>query len=87
MHDHICIHMSLAGCCCCCASPCWACCGAVPTAPMCMCQAICAFVEEHHPAALVIMRENKGAVTRFFMGSVSRYCAVHSAVPVIVVPA
>jgi nucleotide-binding universal stress UspA family protein len=49
-------------------------------------QAICAFVEEHRPAALAIMRENKGAVTRFFMGSVSRYCAEHSAVPVIVVP-
>ena len=38
------------------------------------------------PAALVVMRENKNSITRFFMGSVSRYCAVHSTVPVIIVP-
>ena len=38
------------------------------------------------PAALVIMRQNKNALSRFFIGSVSRYCAVHSAAPVIVVP-
>ena len=50
-------------------------------------QAICNYVAKQQPAALVLMRANKGALTRFFMGSVSGYCAVHSPAPVIVVPA
>ncbi len=48
--------------------------------------AICQFVEKHQPAALAMMKENKSGFTRFFVGSVTRYCAVHSHVPVIIVP-
>ena len=49
-------------------------------------EAICNYVEKRKPFALVIMRQNKNTLSRFFMGSVSRYCAVHSAAPVIIVP-
>jgi len=48
--------------------------------------AICGFVENHKPAALVMMKENKSGFTRFFVGSVTKYCAVHSTVPVVIVP-
>ena len=48
--------------------------------------AICHFVEERQPTALAMMKENKSGITRFFMGSVTRYCAVHSCVPVIIIP-
>lgn len=48
--------------------------------------AICDYAEKHNPVALVLMKEQKSAVVRFFLGSVTEYCAVHSAVPVIIVP-
>lgn len=49
--------------------------------------AICQYADDTKPAALVLMRENKSAVSRFFLGSVTKYCAVHSPVPVVIVPA
>ncbi|BDA43896.1 hypothetical protein COCOBI_05-0790 [Coccomyxa sp. Obi] len=49
-------------------------------------QAICEYAEKVKADALVMMRQNKSAVVRFFMGSVTRYCAVHSPIPVLVVP-
>ncbi|BDA43894.1 hypothetical protein COCOBI_05-0770 [Coccomyxa sp. Obi] len=48
--------------------------------------AICEYADSVNADALIMMRQNKSAVSRFFMGSVSMYCAVHSATPVIVVP-
>lgn len=48
--------------------------------------AICNFVEEHKPVALVLMKQNKSAVARFFVGSVTKYCATKCHVPVIIVP-
>ena len=57
-----------------------------PDSPSAIGEAICGYIEKTNPFALVIMRQNKGALSRFFMGSVSRYCAVHSAAPVIIVP-
>ena len=48
--------------------------------------AICHFAEEHQAAALAMMKENKSSFTKFFVGSVTRYCAVHSRVPVIIIP-
>ena len=48
--------------------------------------AICQFVENHQPAALAMMKENMSGFTRFFVGSVTTYCAVHSRVPIIIVP-
>ena len=48
--------------------------------------AICRFAEEQRPAALAMMKENKSAFTRVFVGSVTRYCAVRSRVPVIIIP-
>lgn len=41
---------------------------------------------KHKPDALVLMKEQKSALVRFFLGSVTEYCANHSAVPVKVVP-
>lgn len=49
--------------------------------------AICGYVEKHKPVALLMMKHNKSALTRFFMGSVTRYCAVHCFTSVIIVPA
>ncbi|BDA51491.1 hypothetical protein COCOBI_19-0460 [Coccomyxa sp. Obi] len=49
-------------------------------------EAICAHAEKVKADAMVLMRQNKSGVTRFFMGSVTRYCAVHSPTPVAVVP-
>lgn len=49
-------------------------------------KAICAYVEKHKPAALVVMKQNKSAVARLFVGSVTKYCAIHSCAPVIIVP-
>ncbi|CAL8469885.1 g9427 [Coccomyxa elongata] len=48
--------------------------------------AICKYAEEIKPDALVMMRQNKPAISRFFMGSVTKYCADHSTVPTIIVP-
>ena len=48
--------------------------------------AICNFVEKHKPVALVLMKQNKSAVARFFVGSVTKYCATKCHVPVIIVP-
>jgi nucleotide-binding universal stress UspA family protein len=48
--------------------------------------AICNYVEKHKPAALIMMRQNKSAMTTFFVGSVTKHCAVHCPAPVIVVP-
>ncbi|KAK9916114.1 hypothetical protein WJX75_008784 [Coccomyxa subellipsoidea] len=49
--------------------------------------AICEFAEKTRPAALVLMKQQKSALKRFFLGSVTKFCVVHSHVPVIVVPA
>ncbi len=49
--------------------------------------AICEFAEKTNPAALVLMKQQKSALQRFFLGSVTKHCAVHSSVPVIIVPA
>ncbi|CAL8465652.1 g5188 [Coccomyxa elongata] len=48
--------------------------------------AICEYAEKNKGNALIMMRNNKSSMERFFMGSVTRYCAVHSPIPVIVVP-
>ncbi|CAL8469883.1 g9425 [Coccomyxa elongata] len=48
--------------------------------------AICEYAESVNADALIMMRQNKSAISRFFMGSVTRYCAVHSAAPVTIVP-
>ncbi|BDA51492.1 2-hydroxyacid dehydrogenase homolog 2 [Coccomyxa sp. Obi] len=40
--------------------------------------AICEYADKTKADALIMMRQNKSAVERFFMGSVSRYCAVNS---------
>ncbi|BDA43910.1 hypothetical protein COCOBI_05-0930 [Coccomyxa sp. Obi] len=48
--------------------------------------ALCKYAWEVKADALILMRQNKSAVSRFFMGSVTRYCAVHSPVPVLIVP-
>ncbi|CAL5224355.1 g7029 [Coccomyxa viridis] len=48
--------------------------------------AICQYVEKHQPAALAMMKQNKSGFTRAFVGSVTRYCAVHSRMPVIIIP-
>ncbi len=50
-------------------------------------KAMCEYAEKVKADALVMMRQNKSAVARFFMGSVTRYCAVHSPTPVVIVPA
>ncbi|CAL8469895.1 g9437 [Coccomyxa elongata] len=49
--------------------------------------AICEYVEQTKPAALVLMKENKGAIERIFVGSVTKYCATHCRSPLIIVPA
>lgn len=49
-------------------------------------EATCAYVEKHKPAALVVMKQNKSAVARLFVGSVTKNCAIHSHAPVIIVP-
>ncbi len=49
--------------------------------------AICGYVKKHKPAALLMMKHNKSALTRFFLGSVTRYCAIHCHTSVIIVPA
>ncbi|BDA51501.1 hypothetical protein COCOBI_19-0560 [Coccomyxa sp. Obi] len=49
--------------------------------------AICEYVEQTKPAALVLMKENKGAIERIFVGSVTKYCVIHCCSPVIIVPA
>ncbi|CAL8469894.1 g9436 [Coccomyxa elongata] len=48
--------------------------------------ALCDYAWKVKADALILMRRNKSAVSRFFMGSVTRYCAVHSPVPVLIVP-
>ena len=48
--------------------------------------AICAFAEKHAPTALVMMKENKSGLINFFIGSVTKYCATHIKVPLIIVP-
>lgn len=47
---------------------------------------ICDFTQKNNPSALIMMRAEKSSVTRFFEGSVTTYCAVHSGSPVIIVP-
>lgn len=49
-------------------------------------KAICEYAEKVKADALVMMRQNKSAMARFFLGSVTRYCAVHSPTPVVIVP-
>ncbi|CAL8465653.1 g5189 [Coccomyxa elongata] len=49
-------------------------------------EAICEHAEKVKADTLVLMRQNKSTVTRFFLGSVTRYCAVHSPTPVAIVP-
>ena len=49
-------------------------------------QTICLYVHQQKPEALILMKQNKGAVQRFFIGSVTRYCATECDVPVIIVP-
>ncbi|BDA43897.1 hypothetical protein COCOBI_05-0800 [Coccomyxa sp. Obi] len=48
--------------------------------------AICECAKKIRADALVMMRQNRSAVARFFMGSITRYCALHSPTPVLVVP-
>ncbi|CAL8465663.1 g5199 [Coccomyxa elongata] len=48
--------------------------------------AICKYAEETTADAVILMRENKSEVSRFLMGSVTRYCAVNSPIPVVIVP-
>ncbi|BDA43067.1 hypothetical protein COCOBI_04-0770 [Coccomyxa sp. Obi] len=48
--------------------------------------AICDFAEKQNPAAMLLMKQQKSPVVQFFLGSVTKYCAVHSTVPVIIVP-
>ena len=49
-------------------------------------QAICQYVHQAKPDALILMKQNKNAVTRFFIGSVTRYCATECDIPVVIVP-
>ncbi|CAL5225603.1 g8455 [Coccomyxa viridis] len=49
-------------------------------------QTICQYVHQAKPDVLILMKQNKTAVTRFFMGSVTRYCATECDAPVIIVP-
>ena len=49
--------------------------------------AICNYAEKHKPVALLMMKHNKSALTRIFLGSVTRYCAIHCHTPVVIVPA
>jgi nucleotide-binding universal stress UspA family protein len=49
-------------------------------------QAICDFVNKDKPSALVVMKQNKSALARFFLGSVTKHCATHSHCPVVIVP-
>ncbi len=49
--------------------------------------AICNYVEKHKPVALLMMKHSKSALARFFLGSVTRYCAIHCHASVIIVPA
>ncbi|CAL8469882.1 g9424 [Coccomyxa elongata] len=48
--------------------------------------AICTYTEKTKANALILMRQNKSTISRFFLGSVTKYCAIHSPVPVIIVP-
>ncbi|BDA43892.1 hypothetical protein COCOBI_05-0750 [Coccomyxa sp. Obi] len=48
--------------------------------------AICEYAEKVKADALVLMRHNKTTIGRILLGSVTRHCAVHSPVPVIIVP-
>lgn len=48
--------------------------------------AICHYAATVKADALVLMRENKSAVARFFLGSVTKYCAAHSLTPIVIVP-
>jgi nucleotide-binding universal stress UspA family protein len=48
--------------------------------------AICDFMDKHKPAAVLLMKQNKSAVCRLFVGSVTKYCASHCHAPVIIVP-
>ncbi|BDA43893.1 hypothetical protein COCOBI_05-0760 [Coccomyxa sp. Obi] len=48
--------------------------------------AICTYTEKTKADALILMRQNKSTISRFFLGSVTKYCAIHSPVPVIIVP-
>ena len=50
-------------------------------------EAICEFVQHRKPTALVLMKQSKSALARFFVGSVTKYCAANCHVPVIIVPA
>lgn len=47
---------------------------------------ICEYAQKVKADILVLMRSNKSAVGRFFMGSVTKYCAIHSSIPVVIVP-
>ncbi|CAL8465662.1 g5198 [Coccomyxa elongata] len=47
--------------------------------------ALCEYAEKIEAAALIAMRRNKSHVSRFFIGSVTRYCALHSPTPFVIV--
>lgn len=49
-------------------------------------EAICEYAGKVEAHALVLMRHDKSTLGRILLGSVTRYCAVHSPVPVIIVP-
>ena len=48
--------------------------------------AIAQYIKTHRPAALAMMKENRSSLPKVIVGSVARYCAVHSCVPVIIIP-
>ncbi len=48
--------------------------------------AICKYAEKVKAHALLLMRHNKSTLRRILLGSVTRHCAIHSPVPVIIVP-
>jgi len=49
-------------------------------------RAICQYVAKMKPDALGVMKTSKSAMDRMFVGSVTKYCAVHSPAPVVIVP-
>ncbi len=49
-------------------------------------KAICEYVAKIDADALVLMRMQKSSLDRFFLGSVTEYCAKHCRKPVIIVP-
>ena len=46
---------------------------------------ICPYMQDAKPDTLILMKQSKNALQKFFLGSVSRYCAIKSEGSVIVV--